>query len=92
MLAFPVKAPTKVVEVTDVKPAKVATVAPKATLVDPIVTLELVNAALGMLVKLAPEPLNPVAVKIPVEGLNWYFVEVVYTVAKVPLVAAANKG
>ena len=92
VLAFPVKAPTQVVEVTEVKPAKVVTVAPKATAVEPIVTLELVNAALGMLVKLAPEPLNPVAVKSPVEGLNCNLVELVYSVVRFPLVAAANNG
>ena len=67
--AFPVKAPTKVVDVTETRPANVVTVAPKATAVEPIVTLEFVKAEFGMLVKAAPEPLNPVAVKIPVEGL-----------------------
>ena len=90
--AFPVKAPTKVVDVTEVKPANVVTVAPKATAVEPIVTLELTKAPLGMLVRLAPEPLNPVAVKTPVEGLNWYFVELVYSVVRLPDVAAANNG
>ena len=68
--AFPVNAPTKVVEVTLVKPAKVVTVAPRATDVEPIVTLELTKAPLGMLVKLAPEPLNTVEVNVPVDG--WY--------------------
>lgn len=70
VLALPVKAPTKAVDVTEVNPAKVVTVAPKATAVEPMVTLELTNAPLGMLVRLAPEPLNPVAVKSPVDGLN----------------------
>ena len=92
VLALPVKAPTKVVEVTEVSPAKVVTVAPKATAVEPIVTLELTNAPLGMLVRLAPEPLNPVAVKSPVDGLNWYLVEETYSVASVPDVDAANNG
>ena len=58
VLALPVSAPTKVVDVTEVKPANVVTVAPNATEVEPIVTLELVNAEFGILVKLAPEPLN----------------------------------
>jgi len=91
-LALPVKAPTKVVEVTEVSPAMVVTVPPKETLVEPIVMLELVNAPLGMLVRLAPDPLNPVAVNKPVEGLNWYLVEETYSVAKFPDVAAANNG
>ena len=92
VLALPVKAPTKVVDVTEVKPVNVVTVAPNDTEVEPMVTLELVNAELGILVKLAPEPLNSVAVKTPVEGLNWYLVELVYSVVKLPLVAAANNG
>ena len=92
VLALPVKAPTKVVEVTETNPAKVVTVAPKETLVDPIVTLELVKAELGMLVRLAPDPLKVVAVKTPVEGLNWSLVLLVYSVVRFPLVALANKG
>ena len=91
-LALPVKAPTKVVDVTEVRPTNVVTVAPKATAVEPMVTLELTRAAFGMLVKAAPEPLNPVAVKSPVDGLNWYLVELTYSVVKLPAVAAANKG
>jgi len=90
--ALPVKSPTKVVEVTEVRPANVVTVAPKATEVEPIVTLEFTNAAFGMLVNEAPEPLNPVAVKTPVDGLYWYFVELVNSVDIVPLVASANNG
>ena len=92
LVAFPDKAPTKVVDVTEVKPAKVVAVPPNDIVVDPTVTLELTNAPLGMLVRLAPQPLNPVAVKRPVEGLNWYFVELTYSVVKLPAVAAANKG
>ena len=68
--ALPVKAPTKVVDVTEVRPANVVTVAPKATEVEPIVTLEFVSAALGILVRLAPEPLKIVALNVPVNGLN----------------------
>ena len=92
VLALPDKAPTKVVEVTEVSPAMVVAVPPKEIAVEPIVTLELTNAPLGMLVKLAPEPLNPVAVKSPVDGLNWYLVEETYSVANVPDVEAANNG
>ena len=92
VLAFPDKAPTKVVEVTEVSPAMIVAVPPREIVVDPIVTLELTNAPLGMLVRLAPEPLNPVAVKSPVDGLNWYLVEETYSVAKLPAVAEANKG
>jgi hypothetical protein len=91
-LALPVNAPTNVVDVTETRPANVVTVAPNATAVEPIVTLELTNAELGMLVRLAPDPLNPVAVKSPVEGLNWYLVELTYSVVRLPAVAAANRG
>ena len=90
--AFPFKAPTKVVDVTELKPAKVVADEPKLMAVEPTVMLELTKAEFGMLVRLAPEPLNPVAVKTPVEGLNWYFVELVYSVVRLPDVAAANNG
>ena len=69
VLAFPVNAPTKVVEVTLVNPAIVVAVPPKLIAVDPSVILELVRAELGMLVKLAPEPLKIVADSVPVDGL-----------------------
>ena len=58
VLAFPVKAPTKVVDVTDVKPAMVVADPPKLIAVDPTVTLELIKALLGIDVKPAPDPLN----------------------------------
>ena len=92
LVALPDKAPTKVVEVTEVSPAMVVAVPPREIAVDPIVTLELTNAPLGMLVRLAPDPLNPVAVRSPVDGLNWYLVEETYSVANVPDVEAANNG
>jgi hypothetical protein len=92
VVALPDKSPTKVVDVTEVNPTKVVDVAPKAIVVEPMVTLELTRAAFGMLVRLAPEPLNPVAVKSPVDGLNWYLVELTYSVVRLPAVAAANKG
>ena len=57
-LALPVKAPTKLVDVTELRPAKVVEVPPKLIAVDPIVTLELVRAELGIEVKPAPEPEN----------------------------------
>ena len=90
--AFPVRSPTKVVDVTEVKPANVVTVAPKATLVEPMVTLELTKAAFGMLVNEAPDPLNPVAVKTPVEGLNWYLVDDTNSVETEPDVTEVNNG
>jgi len=90
--ALPVKSPTKVVDVTDVRPAMVVAELPKLIAVEPTVMLEFVNAPLGMLVRLAPEPLNVVADNSPVEGVYWYFVELVYSVVRLPLVAAANKG
>ena len=90
--ALPVKAPTKVVDVTEVRPAMVVAVPPRLTAVEPIVMLELVSAPLGMFVRLAPEPLNTVADNVPVDGTYWYLVELVYSVDKVPLVTEANKG
>jgi hypothetical protein len=45
-----------------------------------------------MLVRLAPDPLNTVATNVPVEGVYLYFVELVYSVVTVPLVAVENKG
>jgi len=90
VLALPVNAPTKVVDVTDVNPAIVVAVPPKLMAVDPTVTLELVKALLGIDVKPAPDPLNCVAVIIPVLGLNCSFVELVYSVETDPLVALVN--
>jgi hypothetical protein len=68
--ALPVKAPTKVVDVTLVKPANVVELAPREIAVVPTVIEELLSAELGMLVKDAPEPLKTVAVRVPVNGLN----------------------
>ena len=56
MLALPVRAPTKDVEVTEVKPAIVVTVAPKDTDVLPMVMFELLKLALPMLLKVLFEP------------------------------------
>jgi hypothetical protein len=67
--AFPVKAPTKLVDVTLVSPAKVVDDDPRLIAVVPTVILELVRAELGIFVRLAPEPLNVVAVSVPVLGL-----------------------
>ena len=44
------------------------------------------NCPAGKLVRLAPDPLNPVAVKMPVDGLYWYFVDDEKSVVKLPLV------
>jgi hypothetical protein len=46
VLAFPVRAPVKPVEVTDVKPATVVAEEPSVIAVEPIVTVLLVNPAL----------------------------------------------
>ena len=92
VLALPVKAPTNVVDVTEVSPAIVVAEPPKLIAVEPTVMLEFVSAELGIEVNPAPEPVNCVAVKTPVEGLNWYLVDATYSVARLPLVAAANKG
>jgi len=54
VLELPVSAPTKVVDVTDVRPANVVTVAPSATLVEPIVTLLFVSAPFGIPLKFVP--------------------------------------
>ena len=51
-----------------------------------------VSCPAGMLVRFAPDPENPVAVKMPVEGLNWYLVELVYSVVRLPVVWLANNG
>jgi hypothetical protein len=91
-LAFPVNAPTKVVDVTELKPAIVVAEPPKLIAVEPTVMLEFVSAELGIEVNPAPEPANCVAVKTPVEGLNWYLVDATYSVVKLPLVAAAYSG
>ena len=85
--ALPVNAPTKVVEVTEVNPAIVVVVLPRAIEVLPSVKLELVRAELGILVRLAPEPLNTVEVNVPVDGTYCNFVDEVSTVLVEPLVA-----
>ena len=46
----------------------------------------------GRLVKFAPDPANPVAVKMPVDGLNWYLVDAANTVVRLPDVWLANSG
>ena len=57
-VALPDKAPTKVVDVTEVNPAKVVDEPPKLIAVVPTVILELVNALFGIEVNPAPDPLN----------------------------------
>ena len=58
VLALPVKAPTNVVDVTEVSPAIVVAEPPKLIAVEPTVMLELVSAELGIEVNPAPEPVN----------------------------------
>jgi hypothetical protein len=74
VLALPVSAPVNEVDATDVNPARVVDEPPRLIAVVPIVRLLLVNAPFGILVKPAPDPANPVAVKIPVLGTNFNFV------------------
>jgi len=57
------------VGLVNVTPANVVTVAPKATLVDPIVTVELVRAELPMLVKVFVDPLMDLFVNVSVVAL-----------------------
>jgi len=73
----------------------------RATAVVPIYTVELPNTALGIvpdklpavkLVKLAPDPLKPVAVKTPVDGTYCSLVDDTYSVDALPVVTAANSG
>jgi hypothetical protein len=54
------------VGLVNVTPENVVTVAPKATLVDPIVTVELVNAAFPMLVSVLVDPLIDLLVNVSV--------------------------
>ena len=54
------------VGLVNVTPVNVVTVAPKATLVDPIVTVELVNAAFPMLVSVLVDPLIDLFVNVSV--------------------------
>ena len=63
--------------------------------------MELPNTAFGIvpdklpavrLVKLAPEPLNPVAVKTPVDGTYCNLVELTYSTEVVPEVTEENNG
>ena len=68
--ALPVSAPMKDVEDTEVSPARVVEEEPSDIAVVPIVTDELVRAPFGIEVSPAPLPENPVAVNIPVDGIN----------------------
>ena len=90
VLALPVNAPTNVVEVTEVNPAIIVAVAPKAMFVDPIVKLLLVNDPFGIFVNPAPEPAKPVAVRIPVLGTKLNLVS--DRLAEVLPAAAVHKG
>jgi hypothetical protein len=69
-VALPVRAPTNVVEVTEVRPARVVTVAPRAMFVEPTVSELLTRPLFGMLVSEAPEPEKSVAVRVPDDGMN----------------------
>jgi hypothetical protein len=56
VLAFPVNAPTKVVDVTEVRPAREAEVVPSEIPVEPMVIMLFTKALFGMDVNPAPEP------------------------------------
>ena len=51
-----------------------------------------VNSPAGKPVNPVPAPANPVAVKTPVNGLNWYLVDAANTVVRLPDVWLANSG
>ncbi len=51
-----------------------------------------VNSPAGNPVKPVPAPANPVAVRMPVDGLNWYLVDAANTVVRLPDVWLANSG
>jgi hypothetical protein len=64
--AVPVKFPTKVVEVTEVNPAKVVTVVPKFTTVEPIIDPELSKLVFGIAAKpnvKVSDPASPTIVR-----------------------------
>ena len=69
VLALPVSAPTKLVEVTLVNPASVVAVAPRLTEVEPIVTAEFVSDALPMLVRVLVAPLIDLFVSVCVPAV-----------------------
>lgn len=91
VVAFPDSAPTKVVDVTDVSPARVVDEDPSEIAVDPTVIDEFVNAPLGMLVSPAPEPENCVAVSTPVDGTKESRV-LVTLVGRFPVLAVTHVG
>ena len=66
MLALPVNAPTKLVDVTLVKPAKVVDVAPSAVDVEPIVIVLFVKLALGIADNVLVLPLIDLLVSVSV--------------------------
>ena len=95
--ALPVRAPTNVVEVTEVKPANVVTVAPRDTAVEPIVTELFVSLALAIEpanIVLVTDPVSPVVTTVPViAGRVIVFVPAAAVAAKVivPDVEPFNK-
>ena len=66
VLALPVSAPTKLVDVTLVSPASVVAVPPRLTEVLPIVSDEFVRLALAMLLRVLLEPLMVLFVSVSV--------------------------
>lgn len=91
-VALPVRAPTNVVEVTEVKPAKVVELAPKEIEVEPIVTVELAKFAL--VIPAVPERLaliNPEIVLEPAAIVLFVSVSALAKVANVPEVGSVTE-
>jgi hypothetical protein len=92
VVALPVTAPTNVVEVTEVKPAKVVELAPKEIEVEPIVTVELAKFAL--VIPAVPERLaltNPEIVLEPAAIVLFVSVSAPAKVANVPEVGRVTE-
>jgi hypothetical protein len=92
VVALPVRAPTNVVEVTEVKPAKVVELAPNEIEVEPIVTAEL--ARLALLIPAVPERLaltNPEIVLEPAAIVLFVSVSALAKVANVPEVGKVTE-
>jgi hypothetical protein len=92
VVALPVRAPTNVVEVTEVKPAKVVELAPNEIEVEPIVTAEL--AKLAFVIPAVPERLastNPEIVLEPAAIVLFVSVSALAKVDNVPEVGKVTE-
>jgi hypothetical protein len=91
VVALPVNAPINEVDVTDVNPARVIDEPPRIIFVVPIVILLSISAVFGIFVKPAPDPANPVAVRIPVLGIKLNFADDTYN-GKLPELDVTHVG